>query len=121
MQVAGELGFEPRQTESESVVLPLHHSPLLFNIFNRLKAIIAVLAADRATPAQAWRRSTRYLPPLASAGEKASCRGSGEAAAIGSAGGRAGVERMSVYFEELDFRPTAIGVLSLRRRRHLAS
>jgi spermidine synthase len=28
---------------------------------------------------------------------------------------------MSVYFEELDFRPTAIGVLSLRRRRHLAS
>src|SRR5438105_1753365 len=28
MEVAGELGFEPRQTESESVVLPLHHSPL---------------------------------------------------------------------------------------------
>jgi spermidine synthase len=28
---------------------------------------------------------------------------------------------MSVYFEELDFRPTAIGVLSLRRRRHLAT
>ena len=26
--VAGELGFEPRQTESESVVLPLHHSPM---------------------------------------------------------------------------------------------
>ena len=26
-RVAGELGFEPRQTESESVVLPLHHSP----------------------------------------------------------------------------------------------
>jgi hypothetical protein len=25
--LAGELGFEPRQTESESVVLPLHHSP----------------------------------------------------------------------------------------------
>jgi hypothetical protein len=24
---AGELGFEPRLTESESVVLPLHHSP----------------------------------------------------------------------------------------------
>src|SRR4029077_14076174 len=23
----GELGFEPRLTESESVVLPLHHSP----------------------------------------------------------------------------------------------
>jgi spermidine synthase len=28
---------------------------------------------------------------------------------------------MSVYFEELDFRPTPIGVLSLRRRRHLAT
>ncbi len=28
---------------------------------------------------------------------------------------------MSVYFEELDFRPTAMGVLSLRRRRHLGS
>jgi spermidine synthase len=28
---------------------------------------------------------------------------------------------MSVYFEELDFRPTPIGVLSLRRRRHLTS
>jgi hypothetical protein len=26
--MAGELGFEPRQTESESVVLPLHHSPM---------------------------------------------------------------------------------------------
>jgi spermidine synthase len=28
---------------------------------------------------------------------------------------------MSVYFEELDFRPTAMGVLSLRRRRHLTT
>ena len=28
---------------------------------------------------------------------------------------------MSVYFEELDFRPTAMGVLSLRRRRQLGS
>src|ERR1700722_17592808 len=27
VKLAGELGFEPRQTESESVVLPLHHSP----------------------------------------------------------------------------------------------
>ena len=26
--LAGEPGFEPRQTESESVVLPLHHSPI---------------------------------------------------------------------------------------------
>src|ERR1700675_40645 len=28
---------------------------------------------------------------------------------------------MSLYFEELDFRPTPIGVLSLRRRRSLTS
>ena len=28
---------------------------------------------------------------------------------------------MSVNFEELDFRPTAMGVLSQRRRRHLTS
>jgi len=32
-----------------------------------------------------------------------------------------GIQRMSVNFEELDFRPTAMGVLSLRRRRHPAS
>src|SRR3977135_3109435 len=29
--------------------------------------------------------------------------------------------RMSVYFEELDFRPTPMGVLSLRRRRQLST
>jgi hypothetical protein len=28
---------------------------------------------------------------------------------------------MSLYFEELDYRPTAIGVLSLRRRRSLST
>src|SRR4051812_11183066 len=28
---------------------------------------------------------------------------------------------MSVYFEELDFRPTAMGALSLRRRRQLST
>ena len=38
----------------------------------------------------------------------------------GSRGSR-GSQRMSLYFEELDFRPTPMGVLSLRRRRHLAS
>lgn len=27
-RVVGDQGFEPRQTESESVVLPLHKSPL---------------------------------------------------------------------------------------------
>ena len=34
---------------------------------------------------------------------------------------RWGSRRMSVYFEELDFRPTPMGVLSLRRRRQLAT
>src|SRR3981081_3605778 len=29
--------------------------------------------------------------------------------------------RMSVYFEELDFRPTPMGALSLRRRRQLST
>jgi hypothetical protein len=45
-----------------------------------------------------------------------------EAAAICDAAGvavRAG--RMSVYFEELDFRPTPMGVLSLRRRKQLST
>jgi hypothetical protein len=41
--VAGELGFEPRQTESESVVLPLHHSPpkclILQRFFRKLSKI----------------------------------------------------------------------------------
>ena len=36
LSLAGELGFEPRQTESESVVLPLHHSPILPNYINIL-------------------------------------------------------------------------------------
>jgi spermidine synthase len=34
---------------------------------------------------------------------------------------QAGAGRMSVYFEELDFRPTPMGVLSLRRRRQLST
>ena len=32
-----------------------------------------------------------------------------------------GAERMSVFFEELDYRPTPIGALSLRRRRSLST
>jgi hypothetical protein len=46
----------------------------------------------------------------------------GEAAALCSAD-RFAVRRgrMSIYFEELDFRPTPMGVLSLRRRRQLSS
>ena len=31
--LAGELGFEPRQYESESQVLPLHHSPSAYRSF----------------------------------------------------------------------------------------
>ena len=38
--VAGELGFEPRQTESESVVLPLHHSPMNWSVFNTLRSSV---------------------------------------------------------------------------------
>src|SRR4051794_23233822 len=38
--LAGELGFEPRQTESESVVLPLHHSPIFKNNFNNLRLFL---------------------------------------------------------------------------------
>ena len=41
--LAGEPGFEPRQTESESVVLPLHHSPTeLLSEFNDLLNRLAV-------------------------------------------------------------------------------
>src|ERR1022692_937114 len=49
--------------------------------------------------------------------------GRGRAAVICAAVLRGGQGRaaMSVYFEELDFRPTPMGVLSLRRRRQLAS
>ena len=34
---------------------------------------------------------------------------------------QSGPWQMSVYFQELDFRPTPMGVLSLRRRRQLSS
>src|SRR5258708_37073945 len=47
----------------------------------------------------------------------------GDATAILPRGSRCGqgIRRMSVNFEELDFLPTAMGVLSLRRRRHPTS
>ena len=49
--------------------------------------------------------------------------GCGEAAVVCAAvlDGGQGRAAMSVYFEELDFRPTPMGVLSLRRRRQLDS
>ncbi len=34
--MAAEEGFEPSQTESESVVLPLHNSAINFEIYNNL-------------------------------------------------------------------------------------
>ncbi len=44
--MAGELGFEPRQTESESVVLPLHHSPKIAERSQNLKTPPAVRARE---------------------------------------------------------------------------
>src|SRR5580704_5956059 len=64
--VAGELGFEPRQTESESVVLPLHHSPKLSQDINDIRdRLTAVGEHSRMSP---WHRgpSTRSIPLLAS-------------------------------------------------------
>ena len=81
--LAGELGFEPRQTESESVVLPLHHSPRVLNNIRDLTGILRVLASDQAkSGAERPRRSTRSLPALASARRWAWCEGGGKAAAI---------------------------------------
>ncbi len=69
-----------------------------------------------------WRRSTRLVRALASVPGWACCGGSGEAAGHERCRSRRSQDRaMSVYFEELDFRPTPMGVLSLRRRRQLSS
>jgi hypothetical protein len=34
--LVGLLGFEPRKTESKSVVLPLHHNPIVSQCFSEL-------------------------------------------------------------------------------------
>src|SRR5258706_11319187 len=60
--VAGELGFEPRQTESESVVLPLHHSPIFSDTY---WIFLQSLRRAQVNP-RALCRSTRRLPSLAS-------------------------------------------------------
>src|SRR6266436_2665518 len=73
--LAGELGFEPRQTESESVVLPLHHSPRFLNNIRYLTGILRVLASDETDSVPSVRRSTRSLPALASARRWACCDG----------------------------------------------
>jgi hypothetical protein len=44
--LAGELGFEPRQTESESVVLPLHHSPINYQPIQYVTALCSAIACD---------------------------------------------------------------------------
>ena len=37
--LVGLPGFEPRQTESKSVVLPLHHNPIIFPVFNGIAKV----------------------------------------------------------------------------------
>jgi hypothetical protein len=49
--LAGELGFEPRQTESESVVLPLHHSPSKLLNNNNIFRSFAAKVESFANPA----------------------------------------------------------------------
>src|SRR2546421_3884856 len=53
--LAGELGFEPRQTESEAVVLPLHHSPpkwlILQHFFRKFSKI-----AKEFSKSSVWQR-----------------------------------------------------------------
>ena len=71
--VAGEPGFEPRQTESESVVLPLHHSPIITQSHQRLKWMSGQSAGAGSckSPLSPVRRSTRSVRALASAEEGA--------------------------------------------------
>ena len=67
--LAGELGFEPRQTESESVVLPLHHSPTDFRTNSIGCGIVRQLSASaslKKSALLAMRPSTRKRPELAS-------------------------------------------------------
>src|ERR1700730_9448236 len=73
--LAGELGFEPRQTESESVVLPLHHSPRIYKRIQYVIRFCLAIACDgiRQIPAECGCRSTRSLPALASGGNAAFC------------------------------------------------
>src|SRR3954447_15410589 len=72
--LAGELGFEPRQTESESVVLPLHHSPRIISASTISYQIMLHNYLRREFRSHhAWRRSTRSVPALASTRRGASC------------------------------------------------
>src|SRR6266702_8763022 len=115
---------ENQRLSSKLNRLPLHHSPRFLNNIRGLIGILRVLASDWIDSAPSVRRSTRSLPALASARRWACCdqgaasRGYSRAQVAPQS---AGIRHMSVYFEELDFRPTAMGVLSLRRRRHLTT
>ena len=79
--LAGEPGFEPRQTESESVVLPLHHSPMgLPSNINALWVGIEAFgkppaAGEANHPGAAWRPCTRK-PFALQAGEMRCSRAS---------------------------------------------
>jgi hypothetical protein len=64
--LAGELGFEPRQTESESVVLPLHHSPKLLSSLKSLRRVPAITGEGILFIPSAEGPSSRQRPALAS-------------------------------------------------------
>src|SRR5450432_1084008 len=93
------------------------------NIFNSLRECPELLVTD----SQILPKRSPFYPLPPGLGKRAAMlflrTGGGEAAANGGAVGvavRFG-QRMSVNFEELDFRPTPMGVLSLRRRRSPSS
>ena len=49
--MAAELGFEPRMNESESLVLPLHHSALFFGRSLNRRMILYSKLVKKSTPA----------------------------------------------------------------------
>ena len=86
--VAGELGFEPRQTELEFVVLPLHHSPKFHNNINALTACCAVArdgcgnpfrcGAVLLAPSRAWQARGGILASFRDGGRAVALFTSGE-------------------------------------------
>ena len=74
-------------------------------------------------PCAGWRRSTRSVRGLASARAQGFLLGRRETVARGGRFRRAAIGEPANErnFEELDFRPTPIGVLTLRRRRQLST
>ena len=85
--VAGELGFEPRQTESESVVLPLHHSPIIAQQIQWLDDLKGNrLARDRVDPAKACAVLPAQSRPWQARGDTALVTGLRRCAAISDGG-----------------------------------